>query len=670
MSDFLGPAKVTKAGLDADVTAKINDTGSAARGALNATYGPKLDLFVDQYAAPSFTWGVDDTAPWQAALDAANALGKKARVLATPGKLYKVQPLKFYSNVTIDLRGATLQALVRVGGTNIWDAVLYSAGCPAANGATGDGTTVVNDVEIIGGTIDTLGRTYQAIKVQKANRVAVRRMTFPSNQDKIAIRLDNDTSECVVESCRIISTLDDPFDTIANAQGVSIYSSTVDSTAGAYGLYGTATVNVSTFTAPTNLSQRHKVLKNHIENGTHGVAIQGGDSCLVEGNTIINPSHRGVIVSPVGYRNVITGNLIYGEFSCGVLLAFGSSWNLVEANSAICTSSVSEMNGFRASYGASNNHFVGNYARGVAGAAFRAFTGAINNSFIGNKAENCGTGLEFRSLVTDSGYQQNINTPAMTGNVAQGNTFINCGSGLNIRGGTTTTAGTTPATVAGTIIPLNNCTVMGNTVAGSTAQGAIVSEDTAGSVTALSVFSNAMNTNTGTDWQTPRGSGHFTAFLGNGGAGMASVHRLPATGNAYEWRDSGDALRAYISGSGAMVTSGRRSAGATVTSSVAIDYVNTTGNTQIGLRVDGQSGQTADLQQWTVNATPTGTPVPQTRIGPLGTFITAIHAAPSDATLNAGDMALWFDQTNGASKLMIKAKQADGTVKTGSVSLA
>jgi hypothetical protein len=41
MSDFLGPAKVTKAGLDADVTAKLNDTGSAARGALNATFVPK-----------------------------------------------------------------------------------------------------------------------------------------------------------------------------------------------------------------------------------------------------------------------------------------------------------------------------------------------------------------------------------------------------------------------------------------------------------------------------------------------------------------------------------------------------------------------------------------------------------------------------------------------------
>jgi len=46
------------------------------------------------------------------------------------------------------------------------------------------------------------------------------------------------------------------------------------------------------------------------------------------------------------------------------------------------------------------------------------------------------------------------------------------------------------------------------------------------------------------------------------------------------------------------------------------------------------------------------------------------HSAPVDATLGAGECALWFDQTNGAPALMVKAKQADGTVVTGSVPLA
>jgi hypothetical protein len=46
------------------------------------------------------------------------------------------------------------------------------------------------------------------------------------------------------------------------------------------------------------------------------------------------------------------------------------------------------------------------------------------------------------------------------------------------------------------------------------------------------------------------------------------------------------------------------------------------------------------------------------------------NTAPADATLSAGELAFWFDPTNGAAKLMIKAKQNDGTVKTASVALA
>jgi hypothetical protein len=47
-----------------------------------------------------------------------------------------------------------------------------------------------------------------------------------------------------------------------------------------------------------------------------------------------------------------------------------------------------------------------------------------------------------------------------------------------------------------------------------------------------------------------------------------------------------------------------------------------------------------------------------------------VNAAPADADLAANQCALWFDPTNGAAKLMVKAKQADGTVKTASVALA
>lgn len=53
-----------------------------------------------------------------------------------------------------------------------------------------------------------------------------------------------------------------------------------------------------------------------------------------------------------------------------------------------------------------------------------------------------------------------------------------------------------------------------------------------------------------------------------------------------------------------------------------------------------------------------------------GYFMTKKTSAPADADLAAGEMALWFDSTNGAAKLMVKAKEAGGTVRTASVALA
>jgi hypothetical protein len=54
----------------------------------------------------------------------------------------------------------------------------------------------------------------------------------------------------------------------------------------------------------------------------------------------------------------------------------------------------------------------------------------------------------------------------------------------------------------------------------------------------------------------------------------------------------------------------------------------------------------------------------------FGILISAVHAAPDSDYLGPGDLVLWFDQSNGAAKLMVKAKTANGTVVTGSVNLA
>lgn len=59
-----------------------------------------------------------------------------------------------------------------------------------------------------------------------------------------------------------------------------------------------------------------------------------------------------------------------------------------------------------------------------------------------------------------------------------------------------------------------------------------------------------------------------------------------------------------------------------------------------------------------------------TKIDKNNYFMSRKNSAPADADVAANEMALWFDATNGAAKLMVKAKQADGTVRSGSLALA
>ncbi|SES47256.1 hypothetical protein [Rhizobium sp. NFR03] len=78
------------------------------------------------------------------------------------------------------------------------------------------------------------------------------------------------------------------------------------------------------------------------------------------------------------------------------------------------------------------------------------------------------------------------------------------------------------------------------------------------------------------------------------------------------------------------------------------------------------SGQTGNLMEVTNNA---GSVV-FSRLDKNGVFMTSKTSAPADADISTGEMALWFDSTSGAAKLMIKAKDAGGTVRTASVALA
>jgi hypothetical protein len=83
----------------------------------------------------------------------------------------------------------------------------------------------------------------------------------------------------------------------------------------------------------------------------------------------------------------------------------------------------------------------------------------------------------------------------------------------------------------------------------------------------------------------------------------------------------------------------------------------------VALEVDsfGQAGDDTDL----IRALGTENFDLVFRVMQGGAVVTAQHTAPDDDNLNTGDMALWFDQTPGAAKFMIKAKDSDGTVVSG-----
>ncbi len=66
------------------------------------------------------------------------------------------------------------------------------------------------------------------------------------------------------------------------------------------------------------------------------------------------------------------------------------------------------------------------------------------------------------------------------------------------------------------------------------------------------------------------------------------------------------------------------------------------------------------------NTTPA---VPVVAIDRTQPLITSKNAAPTDGSLSAGQLAIWFDDSNGAGVVNFKGKTADGTVVTGSVNL-
>lgn len=52
-----------------------------------------------------------------------------------------------------------------------------------------------------------------------------------------------------------------------------------------------------------------------------------------------------------------------------------------------------------------------------------------------------------------------------------------------------------------------------------------------------------------------------------------------------------------------------------------------------------------------------------------GAPLIKVGSAPADDDIQYGQCAIWFDATNGAAKVKFKARQANGTIRTGEVAL-
>ncbi|MEA2231777.1 MAG: hypothetical protein QOD83_1593 [Solirubrobacteraceae bacterium] len=104
--------------------------------------------------------------------------------------------------------------------------------------------------------------------------------------------------------------------------------------------------------------------------------------------------------------------------------------------------------------------------------------------------------------------------------------------------------------------------------------------------------------------------------------------------------------------------------GANDSQAVGCFDVSTSDPTIKGLVARGRAGQSGNLLE-----VQDQTATPLSGFTENGYFFTRTRSEIADSELVAGELALWLDATDGAARLRIKAKQADGTVRTGEVAL-
>jgi parallel beta-helix repeat protein len=282
-----------------------------------------------------------------------------------------------------------------------------------------------------------------------------------------------------------------------------------------------ATFTASDAVYPTLNTQ---VINNVINGGYYGVSLSACRDCLVSGNRISN-NVRNISVQNTSIRNTISENTCSDSVSSGIHLAYGSSNNLISANT-IKTSRANGEGLLQAYVGCVDNVFMGNkvIADGASSPRWHIYCGihSSRNKFIDNEISGrCGRAY----VAVESAWDNTISNPASRGfeNVAEINNFSNAITrDVVIRGNVFFPESAVPVVFlaqvnGGAACPLSLIEVDSNDVITSVASRLLeVYEENAGLNSELFYTNNKAPSNyTPTAFVLARGRAHFTDVRGS-----------------------------------------------------------------------------------------------------------------------------------------------------------
>lgn len=453
--------------------------GRLSAATLDASY--KTPIIYSQ--AYGLTGTGDEVVKIEAFLAAAKSLG--AIAMMEQGKTFSISRGIVFNGANWDLNGCTIKP------TGPATSLIFSPGYTGGAKITGG--------YIINGVFDLNAVGHSGIWFVNVEGVRISRNSFsnPVLTSSSIIRLNQNTVSCEVSYNTITQPLDDPLGTYPSMSGISCTSDVVDAQSGGQN-------NTLTFQNPTNVSRKHRIFKNNIRGGTHGISLYGAEYCTVEENFLDNFGHRGIILSPRARFNKIVNNTVFDFGSTGIHMAWGCENNIITGNLLSTTRSTGEGDGIKGYFGCSNNLVANNIISGVTGsstgAGVRFSVGSIRNSITDNRISGCNTGIRLDTMLP-SPYYQPTTPPTVSGTVIDGNTIIGLSGSdaiiLNALAG---------INIIRTVIGSNNLIFHLN--------GLNIMESSA-SVATISASNNSVDATN--KLIAPRVAAHFTSAFGNEG---------------------------------------------------------------------------------------------------------------------------------------------------------